>query len=198
LLAGDVFVAETTVESEPFEMWICTKNFNRNRTGGRCQVRGVQLRPADSDACEWLLPKERLEASVLRSRIFSTLIIPRGQWGGSARLVGNGDVCFELSDDFHSKVRSTVERGINEEQVRIAEALRDPPTEEDPAITALEERHRRDRYVDSVTQNLERHQRTRAPYRSAAYLSRLEEFGFVPVVSQSARLPHVRTSTHLQ
>jgi hypothetical protein len=180
LLTGDLFVVASTENSSAlYEIWMCTKNFPSNRTGARCKVVGVKLEAQDQDGFMWLLKGNTPPSQVLRSKIFPSLLLPRDQWQ-VAGFGSRGDAILELNPEYQEQVQATVDRGIQQDNDLLEQHInaQNPEDTEDPAVLALEERRRRDRFVDAVTGNLERSMRTRNQVRSIYHDARLEEFGY--------------------
>ena len=128
----------------------------------------------------WLLKGDASPSQVLRSKVFPSLLLPRDQW--NAAVLCGGDVTLELNPEYQEKVQATVEKGIQQDNALLEQQLhaQNPQSPEDPALVALEEQHRRDAFVDSVTENLDRSMRTRTQVRSMYHDARLEEFGYMP------------------
>ena len=156
---GDIFIREPGVSSSKlFEVWRCTKKFERCKKGRRCQVRGKRLKPEDEVGIQYVLESDAQEEVVLLGTIYLGFLVPVSETElAAAGTAENGDLRFKMDAAFHEEVVEFVEGA---EAGPIEEAAEEEAIE--PALLREQERLRREleRGFDFVASNLDRTQRS--------------------------------------
>ena len=162
---GDMFIREPDDDGALFELWRCSRLFERSRTGRRCQVWGKKLQAEDEEGVSFVLKQHTQEGMVLLGSIFLEFLVPVSETGlAAAGTTESGDLRFKLNSEWHARI---IERVEGFEAGPIEEVVEEE--EMDPGLLREQARLRRERDFNFVAANLQRAQRTNRSVRHSIY-----------------------------
>jgi hypothetical protein len=175
-LPGDIFVRDSQEGAVLFELWQCTKAFERARNGNRCKVDGLKLTQQDPIGRTFLLDTTVSSKFALLGSVVPDLIIPMESLN-LQRVRGSGTLEFLLNSDCLDDITEAVNNAAELRANPLPEA---DPEPEDPALVARAQRLQQEKNINFVAQNLRRSQRPRAPNHTIMDDARMGFAGYQP------------------